>query len=232
MVRFNGGPAPLGTIIPFQLDPANSLDLLSPESSGSSILGPSLSPPASTSIIVALISRRDSEHSHSSVTAGFATVAGFTELVTIIGDLDTGGRVRVSLWRAVTTATPGSGAITGTFSSTAYQRAMGAMRLSGVGTVHSTLSAAGGPATSVGATFDPVIAASDVVVALFAQNTDVGTQAFADGLTMMDGGFDKTNANLTVGVGWRNSGAADTQTVTGVSNPRSRALVAAAFRGA
>lgn len=228
----SGGATPIGSIVPFTLDPGTS-DLLGLSSSGASIAGPSLSPPADTDIFVVLFSRRNAAHTHSSVTAGFNTVGGFSSLVSEIGTLETSGQVRASIWRATTTSSPGSGVITGNYSATAYQRGMAAVRLSDVDSVQSTLSAGGTDSgATISDTFSPGLATTDIVLAAFVQNQTTGAKSWDDGLTMLDGGFATVVPNMGMGVAWRNGGASDTQGVSGIHTTNSRALVAAALRGA
>ena len=223
-------PLPLGA--PTFLQLGASADILLATATSATITSESVSPAASSNVYVWFVTRRDATRTHDSVTAGFATVAGFTQLESI--ELENPGEnfLRLSMWGAVTTATPGSGTITATASGTAYQQMLGAGVIPNVGSVVDTAAASNTTGTSVAFTFDPVAIADDAAFVATLSRSDVsGTLTFSDGLTGASNSPLNNSANMTLGLGSKVS-PASTQTTTGLANNQAHITMGVLLRGA
>ena len=223
-------PPEMGAPVFLQLAAAD--DILLATSTAATIVSESVSPPANANVYAWFVTRRDATRTHDSVTAGFATVAGFTKLEDIEVEDPAGNFLRLSLWGAVTTATPGSGTITGTASGTAYQRMLGGAAVANVGSVVDTASASNTSGNTVAITFSPGAATGDVaLVGSLGRGDSSGTLAFSDGLTHASNSPLNNSTNMTLGLGSKVS-PASTQTTSGLASNQAHLTMGVLLRGA
>ena len=212
---------------PVFLELGSGVDLVVGDTTASSITSASISPPGNARIIVPLLMRSDAARTASSVTAGFATVAGFTKLAETAVENPGGTFFDLSLWEATTTAAPGSGTIVGTFSGDAFQRAMGAAAIPSVGSRVTQAAAQNTTGTTISIALTGAVAGDAAVVCTVSQ-TGAGTLVFADGLTHADNSPLVQAANFVIGFGTKVSPSA-TQQTTGLANNFAHLTVGALY---
>lgn len=226
-----GGTVPaMGT--PVFLELGSGVDILDDATTSATITSASVSPPANADIFVPLFSRRDVSRTHDSVTAGFATVAGFTKIEDVEA-VDAGLYFRLSLWRATTTSSPGSGTIAGSLSGTAYQRTIAGIAIPNVGSLVDSASAQNTTGTTVAATFSPGATTGDVALSFVISRSDAsGTLTISDTPTHADNSPGAQSANYSYGWAHKTSPTSDTITGSGLTNNQAHAIVAALVRSA
>ena len=226
-----GAPAPspgeIGT--PVFLNCGAGVHLLaSPETSATAVSA-SVSPAADARVVVAFYGRGNNR-THDSVTAGFATVAGFAKIEDVQIEEPAATFHRLSLWEATTTGTPGSGTITGTASGTHFGYGLGAATVTDVGSKVIDTSAANATGTSVAITLTG--ATTDDVMLLFGV-----ARSAAAGLTFGTGQTQAGNSPLvittafTMGAAHKTSAAA-AQTMSGLPSDEAHLLAGIVYRGA
>ena len=216
---------------PAFLQLAAAADILLATDTAATITSESVSPPANANVYVWFVTRRDATLTHDSMTAGFATVAGFAKLEDIEIEEPASNFLRLSLWGAVTTATPGSGTIVGTASGTAYQRMLGGAVVANVGSVVDTASASNTTGSTVALTFTPSATTGDVaLVGSLGRGDSSGTLTFSDGLTGASNSPLNNSTNMTLGLGSKVS-PASTQTTSGLASNQAHITMGVLLRG-
>lgn len=208
-----------------------SVDIDIETDTADTITSASVTPPANARITIAVYGRGSSSRTHDSLTAGFATVAGFTKIGDVAVENPGGTFHRLSMWDATTTATPGSGTVAAVASGTNFQRAMGGTATANVGSRVIADDAVNTTGTTIavsltGATTDDV-----AVVATVGRGDAAAGFTFADGLTHAGNSPTAQSTNFTIGMGHKVSPSA-TQTTSGLNDAQGKLSVGALYRGA
>lgn len=230
--RGSAPPASLPMGAPFFLVLGGGGEIDLETTSGATITSQSVSPPANCDIIVVVYGRGSASRTHDSVTAGFGTVAGFVKLTE--RDVEDGPGVfhRLSLWRARTTASPGSGTIAASASGSNFQRVLGGVGVENVGSLVASGSNSSTAGTGILFTFSPGAASGDVaIVATVTRGGNKGSFSFTDGLSHADNSPFAQSSNFVFGMGFKVS-PSSVQETTGLANNQAHLTVGALLREA
>lgn len=231
MLTAQDGTMPaMGT--PVFLELGSGVDLDIEDSSAATITSASVSPPANATIYVAMYGRGTSIRTHDSVTSGFSTTDSWVKVEDVTVEDPAGVYHRLSLWRATTTASPGSGTIVGTASGTNFQRSLGAVAVENVGSEVDTASASNTTGTTIAITYSPTATTGDVsIVAVISRGDVSGTLSISDTPTHADNSPAAQSTNFTIAMAYKVS-PASTITTSNVTNNQAHLMVGALIRGA
>jgi hypothetical protein len=207
-------------------------DIFVDAATGATITGASITPPANARVQVWLVTRRDEARTWDSVTSGFATVAGWSQVEGTEVEEPVGNFIRMDCWEATTTSSPGSGTITGTLSGTAYQRSIMGGAVTGVQSMVDSAIASNTTGPSVSATFSPAPQTGDVAFVGAVSRGDAAAtgMTFDDGLTVADNGPLAQSSNFTVHFGQKPDPSA-TQGASSMVSNHSHIIISTLLRG-